>query len=169
MRSYFFKSVLGVVAMGLLLVGGCYVSQYTLGSADQATVNKAYVGDWRFTPAGAEAGRLVVRNIDGRQYYVQWNQKDKQPVRMAGFVTRVKEADFVQLRKLSDDGALENQWLIARVELKDGKLQVRQLDDGFFKQQAIHSSDDLRKVIEENIDNGRMYEKEAGVGERMEK
>jgi hypothetical protein len=169
MRSCFKKGVLGVVALGLLLAGGCYVSQYTLGPAEQATVNKDYVGNWRFTPAGAEAGTLVVRNIDGRRYYVEWDQKDKDPVRMAGFVSRVKQADFVQLRKLSDDGSLDNQWLIARVEFKDGKLQVRQLDEAFFKKQTIHSGEDLRKVIEGNLDNGGMYEKEAGVGERVEK
>ncbi len=161
--------LLGVLAMALVLVSGCYVSQYTLGPVEQGVMNKQYVGDWRFKPDGGEAGTLVVRNIDGRQYYVEWDQQGKDAVRLAGFVTRVKNADFAQLRKLNDDGSLDNQWLIARVDLQDGKLQVRQLNEDFFKNQTIHSSEDLHKVIQENLDNSQMYEKAAGVGERMKK
>jgi hypothetical protein len=163
------RGILGVVVMALLLVGGCYVSSYTLGTMDTATVNKEYIGDWQPASKNESTETLVIRNIDGRQYYVELDQKGKTPNRMAGFVTRVKNVDFVQLRSLGESGSLEDQWLIARVGIKSGELDIRQLNEAFFKKQHIQSSDELRKIIESNIDNDQMYDQQVAPWRRVAK
>lgn len=154
--------VIGVLAAGLLAVSGCYISHYPLQTADKAVVNRDYVGQWKFSAEGSEPATLVAEDFDGHQYYVEWDQQGKAPQRMAGVVTQVKGKDFAQLRNLAEkDGPT---WLIVQVALKDGKLEMRQLNDEFFKKQSIHSSEDLRKVIEENVDNPQMYEEKTAVG-----
>src|SRR5438067_13686020 len=132
------RSIFSVTLLATLLVlAGCYVSKYTIGSKDAAVVDRKYVGDWEFAdpdkPAKAPM-RVVIRNVDDKQYYVEWSNEEGGPGRTIGFVTDIKGVSFAQLRPLSDDGSIDNEYLITRVSLgSDGKLTLRQLNDGFFK------------------------------------
>jgi hypothetical protein len=46
-----------------------------------------------------------------------------------------------------------------RVELRDGKLLIRDLDEDFFKDKNLESEDAVRKFIEQNVENPKMYGK----------
>src|SRR5438477_8767954 len=129
-----------------LLFAGCFSSKFTLGKAEDAKVDVAYVGNW-----AADKTTLVVRNIDNHSYYVEYMEdKEKGPMRFAGFVTPVAGVQFAQLRALSDDGSIEEKYGIVRVGMKDGNLTFQHLKEDFFKEKTINSSDDLRKIIEGN-------------------
>ena len=47
--------------------------------------------------------------------------------------------------------------------MKDGKLELRSLDESFFKAQTIESQAQLTALIEKNLDNQAMYDKEPGI------
>jgi len=151
----------GVLWAAMLTISGCLETKYTIGDKEHAAVDRGYVGDWM--PAGNDRSRVAIRNLDDHQYYVENDEPDHKPLRMVGFVTQVKGASFAQLRELTEDGSVPDKYLVLRVERKDDKLTLRQLNDKFFVSQSITSSADLRRVIEENLENNEMYEGDPAV------
>lgn len=146
----------------LMLFTGCFMSKVTLIDAAAAKVDLAFVGNWdnpeQFDSTGREAG-LVIRNLDGKQYYIEWDQKGESGlVRAVGFTTEVRGATFAHLRGLDPDGALEEQWLICRIDLAGSKVTIRQLSEEFFKTKTVNTPAALRQVIEQNLDNAQMYD-----------
>src|SRR3954451_3151365 len=103
--------VLGALALILVpLLAGCFETKYSLGPAESATANVAYVGDWdvidRDDPAKERKTHIVIRNIDNKRYFVEWTDPDHadKPTRFVGFTADVKGATFAHLRALADDG-----------------------------------------------------------------
>ena len=137
---------------------GCFTTTLNLGSADAAKVDVMYCGDWHFTWQDKDQSKsadLIVRNFDGKQYYVEWKEAGEKPSRMSGFLVPVKDATFAQLTNLGDKGELSSDHLIVRVQLKADQLTLRHLNDEFFKD--VHSDEALKQKIEQNVDNDTMY------------
>ncbi len=157
-----------VASVLLLALGlGCYETKTPLGSAASATVNHAFVGDFSVTEKGKTAS-LVVRNMDDRQYFVEYtgtNDNGKEPLRMVAYTADVNGVTFANFRGLSDDGVNDDKFLIMRVSLSPdhAKLSLRNLKEEFFKEKDVSSSDALEKVIGANLDNDQMYDGEAEV------
>src|SRR5881394_3895834 len=92
----------------LPLLAGCFESKYSLGPADAAGVNLAYIGDFdvidRDNPGADRKTHIVIRNIDGKRYFVEWIDPDHtdKPTRMVGFTADVKGVTFAHLRELRD-------------------------------------------------------------------
>jgi hypothetical protein len=150
---------------------GCYETEYPLGSSDKSTVDRAWVGNFTMTD-GDKVYSLIIRNLDGRQYYVEWvqtNQKDKGPDRMVGYTADVNGVSFANLRELTDDGSVPTKYLVMRVSISpDGsKLTLRNLNDKFFNDKSIDSQAALSKVIQSNLDNNEMYDGDAVVAMRV--
>jgi hypothetical protein len=166
-----FRVLLAVAfAFSLLLLGvGCYTTQYPLGAADKAAVDPAYIGDYVFTSDGKTTS-LVIRNIDNHLYYTEWTGNDgKEPGRMVGYTADVSGVTFANLRNLTDDGSIEDKFLIMRISLSSdhAKLTIQNLKDDFFKDKNIDSSDSLEKVISGNLDNAQMYDGDPVVATRV--
>jgi hypothetical protein len=158
-----------VVFLGLLSSIGCYESEYTIGTVQTAVVDRGYVGNFTFTEEN-KAVSLVIRNFDDKQYYVEWGSDGRERVRSAGFTGEIKGVRFVNLREMrSGVGALDNNYLIMRVSLSDDRstLTIRNLDENFFKARNIGSAAALRAVIESNLDNDAMYDKDVVVAKRV--
>lgn len=148
----------------LLLFAGCWSTKFTLVAPEQAKVDTNYVGNWNseaFNPDGREAG-LVIRNIDGKQYYVEWRDKNEKAdlIRAVGFIADVKGATFAQIRGLEPEGKLDDDWILMRLELSGNTLKIRQLSESFMKASTIESAEQLRRVLEQNLDNDAMYAKD---------
>lgn len=143
----------GLIVAALLTLTGCFEARFALVEKDRANVDRAYVGDWL---AGSD--KLAIRNIDDHQFYVEQTPAGQKPLRMVGLIWEAKGARFAQLRDLPGDGTLADKFLVLRIERKDDKLTLRQLDDKFFAAKSITSSADLRRVLEQNLDNKEMYD-----------
>jgi hypothetical protein len=166
-----FRTLLAVVCvLPLLVVGlGCYETQYPVGSADKATVDQGYVGDYVFTD-GDKTNTIVIRNIDDHLYYVEWVGGDeKGPNRMVGYTADVNGVAFANLRGLTDDGSIDSKFLVMRISLSPdhAKLTLRNLKDDFFKDKSVGSSDSLEKIIAANLENDQMYDGEPVVAARV--
>jgi hypothetical protein len=162
---------MAVVCMGaLLFLGmGCYETEYPLGSADNAAVNPAYVGDYVVTD-GDKTSTLLIRNIDNHLYYVEWIESgDKKPLRMVGYTADVNGVAFANLREFTDDGSIETKYLVMRIALSSdhATLTIRNLKDDFFKGKNVGSSEALQKVIGANIDDEAMYDGAAATATRV--
>lgn len=151
-----------VLAVALVMIAGCYESKFALGPKEQAIFERSFAGDWE---AAAEQAKvhIVIRNFNDKEYYVEWDAPGERPLRMSGFLIDVKGATFAHLRGLTEDGSLPDKYLIVRVALADGKLSLRQLNDKYFEGKPIDSQEQFRKLVEENLDNDEMYDKEASV------
>jgi len=151
-----------VLTASLLLVAGCYESKFALGPKGQAVFDRAYVGDWEAAAEQSKA-RIIIRNFNDKEYYVEWDTPDQKPLRMSGFLIDVKGAAFAHLRELTEDGTLPDKYLIVRVALADGKLSLRQLNDKFFDAKPIDSPEQFRKLVEQNLDNDEMYDRDGSI------
>jgi len=162
------RTLLAVLCLGamLLMAVGCYETEYPLGSADTATVDPNYVGDFVMT-ADHKTDALTIRNIDNHLYYVEWTEKDT--TRMVGYTATVNGTLFANLRDLTDDGSIDKKYLIMRISLSDdhNRLTLRNLKDDFFKDKNINSSEALQTVIAQNVDNEQMYDGDAVVATRV--
>jgi hypothetical protein len=162
------RTLLAGVTLIVLLGIGCYTSKFTVGSADQAKVDRQYVGDWEFKD-GDKTSHLIIRNLDDKNYYVEMNGDGEKTDRYTAFIGTIKDVQFANLRHLSDDGTIEDERIIMRVGLKDGKLELRNLKDTFFKDQTIESQPQLTSVIEKNLENPAMYDDEPLIATRAAK
>jgi len=164
----FARSLLTICFAALLLLfTGCWGSKFTLINSDQAKVDRAYLGNWSAVNSKGESSLLIIRNIDDKMFYVETKEGAKQYPegisRYVGFLAPVKGATFGHLKNLQDDGNVQEDWLLMKLELNGDKLIVRQLKEEYMKGKNIASADQLRKVIEENIDEGGMYDKDEVI------
>ncbi len=163
-----------IASVLLLLFAGCYETTLSLGTEDAATINPAYCGNWDFASDNPNepAVKMIIRNIDGRHYYVEWNdpskKEEKERVqRFIGWTAPVKDATFAHVRELADDGTIPQKHLILRIELnKDGALVMHHLNKDFLESQTIQTDADLKRVIEQNLDNGAMYDEEPAIANK---
>ena len=159
-------SWIGLVVVGLFLAG-CWSSKFTLIKQENAKVDRAYVGNWNALNSKGESATIIIRNVDDRNYYIEVHDAAKQypegVSRYFGFMAPVKDATFVHLREMQPDGKVAEDWILLRVELKGEKLTIRHLDEEFMKGKNISSAEELRKVLEQNLDDSTMYEKEGTI------
>jgi hypothetical protein len=151
----------------LLLFAGCWGSKITLINPEAAKVDRAYLGNWSAINSKGESSSLIIRNIDDKMFYVETKDGAKQYPegisRYIGFLAPVKGATFAHVKQIQDSGDAQEDWLLMRLELNGDKLVIRQLKEDYMKQKNIASAEQLRKVIEQGIDDGSMYEKEEVV------
>jgi len=150
--------------VSLVLLVGCFETTVSLlENPDDAKVDHALVGDWTFPAQGeSQAQNLILRNIDDKRYYVEWtegNDKEK-TFRGVGMVSKIKDASFAEIRSLTEDGSIADKHVIVRILTADNKLGVRHLKGEFFEGKPASNTKELRKLIEENLDNGQMYDGE---------
>jgi len=142
----------------LLFLPGCYSSKFVLGSADSSKVDRAFVGD--FVIAGDKGDeRLTIRNIDDHQYFVGCSD-GKETERMIGYFADVRGQHFAELRNITDDGSIPDDYLLVKVSLSADHQQLTfwNLNDDFMKSKSIDSSFKLKVMIEANLDNPKMYD-----------
>jgi hypothetical protein len=158
-------SLLSALVLFAGLFAGCFGSKFTLIPPEKAVVERKYVGDWDAVDANGNRTSIVIRNLDEKFFYVETSNPGRENVsRYAGFTATVKGATFAHLRTLSDDGSIPDTWLLMRVELSsEGKLFISQLDEEFFNDKTIESAEQLRDVIEKNVNAEAMYDKDETV------
>jgi hypothetical protein len=158
------RGLLASLLVGLLLVAGCWGSKITLIPPDQAKVNRAYVGNWDAVSTSGDHTSLVIRNIDGKLYYIETRDKDAKDInRYIGFIADVKGATFAHVKPLEEDGDNPEEWILMRVAIADNKLTLEQMKEDFFKDKKIESPAQLRQILESNLNNEAMYHKEAMI------
>src|SRR5438046_945101 len=109
-------------AAALLLLGGCFETELTLGSKDAAKVDNAFCGDWNVTYKDGDQTKtmqMAIRNFDGKQYYVERRDPGSQekPLRMSGWTADVKGVTFGHVTELKPDGTSSPSHFIVRAEL----------------------------------------------------
>ena len=146
----------------VIVVAGCLTTTLNLGSVADAKVDPAYCGDWHVSWKDGDQTKsadLVIRNFDGKQYYVEWKTEGEKTDRFSGFLVPVKSATFAQVSEMEANGELSPKHTILRVQLDGDKLTMRHLDEDFFKD--VTTDEQLRAKVEKNLDNSAMYKESA--------
>ena len=157
------RSAFACLLVGLVLgFAGCFASKFTLIELDKAKVDRAYLGDWDAANVKGDHVALTIRNIDDKLYYVETREKHaaSKVDRYVGFIADVKGVRFAHVRPITEDGNVPDQWIIMRIELADQKLTIKQLGEDFMKDKTIESAEQLRQVLEDNVNNEAMYPKD---------
>ena len=150
---------------------GCFETTVPLDDKpDRAKVDRSLIGDWTFRAAGDEKpAKVVLRNLDDKRYYVEWSDEGEKVTRGVGFISNIKDVPFAQVRPLTDDGSVSEKHWIMRVSIDGGKLGIRQLNGDFFKDHPAGNTDQLRRLLEANLDNPAMYDGEFRYGTKEDK
>jgi hypothetical protein len=144
--------------LAAVMAGGCLETETPLAPPQQGAVEAKLVGNWELKE-GDKSTDIIVRNFDGHQLYVELHDPDKSPERYAVQVTPLKGGSFAQIRALTDDGTLEQKYVIMRADLAgDDKVNLRHLNGEFFDDKPHDTPQKLRALLEANIDNPAMYE-----------
>jgi hypothetical protein len=172
------RSPAAAVLVPLLLAAvaasaGCFETKYPLSEQPAgAKIDPRYLGEWSLEQLDADgqvaASRLVVRNLHGESYFVDWRGggTDEEPLRATAYLTDVNGVTFANARLLSDTPEPSNTYVILRVDLDGEKLKLRNLDGDFFKDKKFDSPDALRKIVADNLENEKMYKGEPWYGAR---
>jgi hypothetical protein len=162
-------SVLGVVAMTLLIVG-CFESKYPLANRPPAhRVDAKYLGDWTLEQLDQDGqtntSKLFVRNLRGEEYFVEWvADQDEDRFRAVAYLTDVGGVTFANISALTDTAQPADKYTILRVDMDGAKLKLQNLDPEFFKDKPFDSPDALRKIVADNLHNEKMYRGEPLFG-----
>ena len=147
--------------VSLVVLIGCFETTVSLlENPGDAKVDRALVGDWTFAAQGdSKAQELILRNLDDKRYYVEWPSDDKEKTfRGIGMVSKIKDTMFAEIRPMPEDGQIADKHVIVRISTADNKLGVRHLKGEFFEGKAASNTKELRKLIEENLQNEQMYD-----------
>lgn len=152
-----------VVAIVALLVVGCFESKYPLAPRPPGQrLDARYLGDWALEhlddDGQTNASKLLVRSLRGEEYYVEWiTDTEDDRYRAVAYLTDVNGVTFANLLPLTAAPEPPGKFTIMRVDLDGAKLTLRNLDPEFFKDKPVDSSDALRKVVADNVQNEKMY------------
>jgi len=159
--------LVALIALLSLILIGCFETTIALDEhPENAKVDRSLVGDWTF-PDVADNNKtltVIIRNLDDKQYYVEWSVPGEKPARAVGYFSKIKDATFAQLRELADDGSIPEKHLIMRITTANNKLGMRQLDDKWFEQHPATNTKELRKLLEDNLDLPAMYDGDFHYG-----
>lgn len=166
MTTAFWRGLAPAVLV-LVVLAGCYETEVQLSPRDQAKVDPRFVGDWVFNNKDSTT-RMAIRNFDGREYYVAWDEATPRPFRGAAFLADVGGVSFAHVRELPADGSIATKHILLRVELaSDGRLSLRHLNNKFFEGKEVATPDQLRKLLEASINDNAMYDGDAFFGTRV--
>jgi hypothetical protein len=160
------RGLAGLAALTVaLLVVGCFETKYPLASRPPGQpVEAKYLGDWTLEQLDDDGqtnvSKLIVRSLRGEEYFVEWvtndgDQDDR--YRATGYLTDVNGVTFVNLLPLTNTPAPADKFTIMRVDLDGAKLKLMNLNPEFFKGKAYDSSDALRQIVADNLENEKMY------------
>jgi hypothetical protein len=168
-RVRFVPAALVASSLALVVLAGCYETELELAPPESAKIDPRFVGDWDFADkASADVTRMVIRNFNGREYYVAWDEAKAEPNRAAAFVVEVAGAKFAHVRGLTTEGDVSGKHFLERIDLTpDGKLSIRHLKGEFFEGKEVKTSEQLRKLVEANVNNEAMYDAETFYGTRV--
>ena len=174
------RITLASLLCSLVLLSGCFETPFSLGTHADSKIDPAIVGDWEVmskdSPDKPKA-KMFVRNLDGKQYLVEWvnppedNQKpqDVETLRMVAFVAKVQGAWFAHARNLPADGTIPEKHLVIRFAIENGQITLRNLSEEFFKDKSLAGDADFRRVVEDNLENPEMYDHDEMLATRVGK
>lgn len=157
----------GWLALGLIIavaIGGCL--NVPLGDPEKSTVDPKLVGIWlRRDDSGGEVTILQAQAYDARTYHViqygakpdpagGWERSGEMIYK--GWLTEVAGRTFVTLQVLGHE--TETPYMVIRLDVIDDSFEARGIKPGFVKDNNVQTPDQLRQLIEANIDNLEMYE-----------
>jgi hypothetical protein len=149
------RNALILAAMGMMgLLAGCLETETVLAPPEQGAVDAKLVGDWKIAGDEGRTTEITVRNFDGHQFYVEMREPTPETTRYAAHVAVIKGASFVHLRPLTDDGTIERKYVLMRFDrADDNKVNLRHLKEDFFADKPHETSQKLRAIIEQNVEN----------------
>ena len=110
-----------------------------------------------------ERGERIIREEMSRGREESANASKAQREELSKSLEGVRSIVDLRLKQLQDDGNVQEDWLVMRLELNGDKFVIRQLKAEYMKEKNITSAEQLRKILEQNLEDSAMYEKDEVV------
>jgi len=143
--------------------------KHPVGDPERSRVDPAYAGVWLENKSDGDRSLLILRPYDARTYlatiltYGKEGEalKPRQRISSKAWLTPIGGAVFLTMEPLNAEhfaGLGERPpYLVAKVSLADGILQLRLIDGGNESVQNANDSQALEKVIEQGVNTESLY------------
>ncbi len=114
-------------------------------------------------PETGKQGTVTFLPFNDTEYVVFGRDPEdsgKDPGRMRAFVTFIDGGRFLNLQVLEEDGT--RAWRYANYSIAGDTMTVRLIDNELFSSRTFTSSDELRRSVQENLHDPRLYGREDG-------
>ncbi|GIW75263.1 MAG: hypothetical protein KatS3mg104_0326 [Phycisphaerae bacterium] len=154
----------------MLMATGCLPTY--VGDPETAVVDPKLIGLWHRQD---ETGNDVwaVHRMNDHNYLIQSyrveNSADKRVIRSSlmfrGWVSTIAGQTFLSLETysvpmLQNPDAMNNRYIVARINLDEEQVRVRGINPEFLKGQSTNGPQDLEKLIQDNLENPQLYAQE---------
>src|SRR5574339_624940 len=95
------------LALGTLVLGGCYQSSLPLGPPDRGTIDPALVGTWTCVDPKDASNTATVTAVafDAHQYFVEWREAPDHVTRYRAWSTAIGAGALLNVQEIPDDPA----------------------------------------------------------------
>jgi hypothetical protein len=159
MKKLAFFSVL--ISISILLTGCPYESDFPL-SQPEVKIDSALIGSWVAVdfPQKGDIMKYKVFAFNQTEYLVESvNIKDGKNSEQEFFRAFISDLNGLKILNLQIINGNKS-YIYHKYHIQDGNLYLSWLNDAYFKDKEISSSEDLQKVITANSDKADIFETE---------
>ena len=155
----------GLLVLTLLALGGCpFSSDHPLSDPGQAVRDDALVGSWRWQdPDTRHWVTLRIYPYNERELVGVTRDEGEPQARIDAyrlFSTTVGGQQFLNAQELTPDA--NHEWYLARYTAAGNQLTLAFVDDALFQSRTFDSADALRRFLEQNLADPKLYATESG-------
>lgn len=131
--------ILALVCAALLTGCSSLISLNPFVTDAQATIDPALLGTWKDADSGSDDKSTVAFQQKGSIYTIHYSDGDKATADMVGRLTRVGDAELMDIASTGEDAFCVNTHLVARFWPAGKSLRWAYLDSDWIRAQAKQS------------------------------
>ena len=152
-----------VVLLAALLSGCPFESKVPVGTADRSIVDGRLLGYWvGDDPAGKDESSLfAVRDFNGREYYVELSEGDKEPTRLRAYSVDVDGQAFLNISELHAERRPRTFNLARYAFLDGGKLSIWLVGDKGVPSALASDAQKLTEYLKSHMNDRALYDEDS--------
>ena len=162
MKKLAFFSV--IISISILLTGCPFESDFPV-SQPQVKIDSAFIGTWLAEdfPQKGDKMKYKIFAFNQTDYLIESvNIKEdiiSEQEFYRGFISDLNGLKILNLQIITG----KKSYIYHKYRMQDGNLHLSWLNDLYFKDKEINSSEDLRKLIDSNLDKADIFETEYEI------
>jgi len=149
-----------VFLMCLCLYGCPYESEFPLSPSSEAKIDKELIGKWKFQCEKEEqSGAITIYQFNEHEYLILLKEEGEEDIDLIrAFGTTIDEHKFLNVQDINSANAKEREWFFVNYSVFNDKLILKYVEDRIFENKIINSSQELYKLMKENLNNKDLYD-----------
>ena len=150
-----------IVFLVFLCLCGCpYESEFPLSPSSEAKIDKELIGKWKFqSEKEQQSGTITIYLFNEHEYLILLKEEGEEGIDLVrAFGTTIDGHKFLNTQDINSKNGEEREWYFVNYSVFHGKLVLKYVEDRIFENKVINSSQELYKLMKENLDNKDLYD-----------